>query len=181
MSSWKKLKRYIIGKPSKTGLETDALPNRKTPIECSLGKMMIKLNPEQGTFEYLGEVGDGDYIKLDQSELQKIKEKMSSIEEENRLLKLKNEILLDLLSTTTLDAKYLEQTLVKIKNQGMASTTETTNQEEEERKARRREKKERRKAQEIPKSAVTPRNEYEVKKVVPRRQSTASAPLAMQQ
>ncbi|KAL9654775.1 hypothetical protein ABK040_008569 [Willaertia magna] len=112
------LVKSFISRPEKTGLETTTLPNRKTPIECRLGQMKIKLNPE-GTFEYLGEVGNDEFVELNQTELSKLKQHALELEEENACLKLKNEILLDLLATTSLDAKYLEQTLLKIKREGL--------------------------------------------------------------
>ena len=159
-SSWTKLRRYLSGKPSKTGLETDALPNRKTPIECTLGKMMIKINPDNGSLEYMGEIGQGEYIKLDHSDLQNIKERMEDLEDENRLLKLKNEILLDLLSSTTLDAKYMEQTLLKINNEGIHMINNSPQPEEK------KEKKKKKKVQE-----VSRHSEETTKRDIPRKQS----------
>ncbi|EFC36175.1 predicted protein [Naegleria gruberi] len=171
-SSWTKLRRYLAGKPSKTGLQTDSLPNRKTPIECTLGKMMIKVNPDTGSLEYMGEIGQGEYIKLDHTDLQNIKERMEELEDENRLLKLKNEILLDLLSSTTLDAKYMEQTLLKIKNEGFHSIN---NQEEEEKEKReKKERKEKEKKEKKEKKRMQSTNEQVVKRDVPKRQISSS-------
>ncbi|KAG2391896.1 hypothetical protein C9374_013381 [Naegleria lovaniensis] len=170
-NNWTKLRRYLAGKPSKTGMEAETLPTRKTPIECTLGKMMIRMNAETGGLEYMGEINQGEYIKLDHSDLKNIKDRMEELEQENRLLKLKNEILLDLLSSTTLDAKYMEQTLLKIKNEGIPKQSDKQVSEE-----KNKTKKEKKKVQE------TKQEVSDIKKVASRRkQSVDKQPVLVEQ
>jgi hypothetical protein len=94
------------------------LPSPDTPIEITVGHgMKVRLNQTDGTWDVLKEMNDGSYQAVNHNELLTMRERIDNLEDENRMLQFKLEILLDLLSRATLDNKLLNAMASKYQKQ----------------------------------------------------------------
>ena len=92
------------------------LPTVDTPIEITIGYgVKVRLNQQDGTWDILKEQEDGSFETVQHSEIQALRGRIDDLEDENRLLRVKLEILLDMLSRATLDNKLLNSGLSKLK------------------------------------------------------------------
>ena len=95
-----------------------ALPTSETPIEITVGHgVRVRLNQIDGTWDVLREQEDGTFIAVNHAEMQHLRGHIVELEEENRLLRVKLEVLLDMLSRATLDNKLLNAGLARLKKE----------------------------------------------------------------
>lgn len=111
---WKSLKSLFgLGKVSlKSRLE---IPTSSEEIKIEIGQHKLRLDKHNSQFHIMGHASEDIITEENYRMLHKMRKELGSIQDENRFLEYKQEVLLELLAMACLDSDMFEKVLLQLR------------------------------------------------------------------